>query len=63
MATPRLFSTTKLDESLLSEMRSFEEENIPAENRIVLRVRKDSELPALGEIIPKLYEEVDIPEL
>lgn len=50
----------KVDESLASEIRTYEEENVPMEERLVMPLRKGSENLPGGEALPKLYEEVDI---
>ncbi len=57
---PRLFATVKVDESLASEMRSFEEENVPTDERVMKTFRKGSIDDVIGQRVPKLYEEADI---
>ena len=60
MTTPRLFDAMKMDDSLASEIRTYEEENVPVEERIIMGARKDSVNEPIGNRFPKLYEEADI---
>ncbi len=60
VSIPRLFAKMKVDESLASEIRNFEEENVPAEERVVTTFRKGSANEVIGKRVSKFYEESDI---
>lgn len=56
---PRLSETMQLDDTLVSEIRKYEEANIPEPDRVI-SVRKGSVDMTIGHRIPKTYEEAEI---